>query len=155
MLSANDRFNLWFLATSFMCLALAVLIIWAREEWLLRKDIKNQKFIYNTFFKSILVENSTVYVRVVTLNGDKYTGIWKGSGASEHYVDGLRHRVDGPAVEHTNGTKEWYFEGLHHRDDGPAIVFSDGTTHFWVHGQKIDETSFELYANMMKLKGLL
>ena len=31
------------------------------------------------------------------------------------------HRIDGPAVEYTNGSKYWFVEGKYHRLDGPAI----------------------------------
>ena len=34
---------------------------------------------------------------------------------------GKLHRVDGPAIEYSNGTKEWYINGKRHRLDDPAI----------------------------------
>lgn len=49
---------------------------------------------------------------------------------TEWYLDGKRHRADGPAIEHADGSKEWYNDGLLHREGGPAVEFADGST-FW------------------------
>ena len=32
-------------------------------------------------------------------------------GTKKWWLDGKRHRVDGPAIERPNGTKEWYLNG--------------------------------------------
>ena len=32
-------------------------------------------------------------------------------GAKQWYLNGERHREDGPAVEYANGTKYWYLNG--------------------------------------------
>ncbi len=34
-----------------------------------------------------------------------------GNGYTEWWLDGKRHRTDGPAVEDTNGYKAWYLNG--------------------------------------------
>ncbi len=39
-------------------------------------------------------------------NGDK---IW--------YLNGQRHREDGPAIEYADGYKIWYLEGNHYTED--------------------------------------
>jgi len=46
------------------------------------------------------------------------------SGTKIWYVNGLYHRIDGPAVEYTNGDKEWYVNGeeLH----GPLDLLEHG-----------------------------
>jgi hypothetical protein len=31
------------------------------------------------------------------------------------------HRLDGPAIEYSNGDNEWWMDGKLHREDGPAI----------------------------------
>lgn len=36
-------------------------------------------------------------------------------------ADGILHRVDGPAVEYSNGGYEYWVDGKLHREDGPAI----------------------------------
>ena len=39
------------------------------------------------------------------------------------YINGKKHREDGPAVEYTNGDKEWWINDQCHREDGPAIEY--------------------------------
>ena len=39
-----------------------------------------------------------------------------------HYLNGKLHRIDGPALEYSNGTKMWYYEGKQHRINGPAVL---------------------------------
>jgi len=57
------------------------------------------------------------------------------SGKKEWFMNGQRHREDGPAIEHVNGRKEWYLHGKLHRIDGPAI--DDGGNTFWyLNGQR-------------------
>jgi len=34
-----------------------------------------------------------------------------GDGTKERYINGLRHREDGPAIEYMNGYKAWYVVG--------------------------------------------
>jgi hypothetical protein len=45
------------------------------------------------------------------------------------------HRLDGPAVEYTDGTKLWYVNGQFHRKDGPAIEFADGSVGWFLNGK--------------------
>jgi hypothetical protein len=76
------------------------------------------------------------------------------------YLNGKRHRLDGPAVITANGDKYWYtndkihrldgpaiiyassnqywcLNGItHHRLDGPAIICKDGTQHWFLNGQR-------------------
>ena len=44
-------------------------------------------------------------------------------GSKKWFINGKRHREDGPAVEIANGTKCWHINGKLHREDGPAITF--------------------------------
>ena len=53
-------------------------------------------------------------------------------GRKQWYLNGKCHRIDGPAVELTNGTKKWYLNGLLHRIDGPAIVYANGDKEWWL-----------------------
>lgn len=48
-------------------------------------------------------------------------------GSKEWYLNGKRHREDGPAIERPDRSKEWYLNGEFHRVDGPAIERADGT----------------------------
>ena len=43
------------------------------------------------------------------------------------------HRVNGPAIEWNNGNKEWWIDGKRHRIDGPAIYFK-GHEEWWQTG---------------------
>ena len=47
-------------------------------------------------------------------------------GDKSWFLNGERHREDGPAIEQANGHKEWYLNGKRHREDGPAIEWSSG-----------------------------
>jgi hypothetical protein len=42
-------------------------------------------------------------------------------GDKEWYLNGRKHRVDGPALEYHDGYKQWFLNGKLHREDGPAI----------------------------------
>ena len=65
-----------------------------------------------------------------------------GSTSSEWDSSKLRHRVDGPAEEYSNGTTLWAFNGKTHRVNGPAIEYSDGAKEWWVDGIEYDEEDF-------------
>jgi hypothetical protein len=47
-------------------------------------------------------------------------------GYKAWYLNGKRHREDGPAIELANGNKSWYLNGKQHREDGPATEYSNG-----------------------------
>jgi len=49
------------------------------------------------------------------------------NGSKDWYQNGQRHRLDGPAFEGANGDKYWYQNDQHHRLDGPAIEGTDGS----------------------------
>ena len=58
------------------------------------------------------------------------------SGSKHWYQNGKLHRLDGPAVEHSDGYKAWYQNGERHRIDGPAIEFADGYKK-WLQNDKL------------------
>lgn len=58
-------------------------------------------------------------------------------GDKEWWVEGVRHRVDGPAVVRSNGDREWFLDGLRHREDGPAIEHVSGRLEWWVDGHPV------------------
>ena len=43
------------------------------------------------------------------------------NGDRHWYLNDLRHREDGPAVEYAEGTRYWYLNDKYHREDGPAM----------------------------------
>ena len=51
-------------------------------------------------------------------------------------VEGMLHRVDGPAVKKVNGDMHWYQYGKLHRLDGPAIEWFCGSR-FWYQNDKL------------------
>ena len=51
------------------------------------------------------------------------------------YLNGKRHREDGPAIEWPNGDKSWYLNGKLHREDGPAIERANGDKSWLLHGK--------------------
>jgi len=54
------------------------------------------------------------------------------------YLNGKRHREDGPAFEHVNGARrEWYLNGKRHREDGPAVEYAGGGCEWWLNGHFI------------------
>lgn len=58
------------------------------------------------------------------------------NGGVEWYVHGLRHREDGPAIEHKGGYKVWFIRNHRHREDGPAVIHPDSTVEWWLNGKK-------------------
>ncbi len=54
----------------------------------------------------------------------------------------ILHRLDGPAVEYTNGDKHWYIEGEYHRLDGPAVEIASGYKFWYIEGKEYSEVEF-------------
>ena len=40
---------------------------------------------------------------------------------------------------HDNGTKYWYLNGKRHREDGPAIEWADGTKYWYLNDKEVTE----------------
>ena len=62
----------------------------------------------------------------------------------EWFLDGQRHRLDGPAYESVNGDMFWYLNGQRHREDGPAIEHVDGSKFWYLNGKRYTEEEFAL-----------
>jgi hypothetical protein len=77
------------------------------------------------------------------LNGKRHRedgpAVEHASGGKEWCLNGELHREDGPACEYYDGTKSWYLNGKFHREDGPAIEYCDGTKSWYLHGEKLTE----------------
>ena len=43
---------------------------------------------------------------------------------------------------YTNGTKFWYLNGKRHREDGPAVEYADGTKYWYLNGKEFTEKEF-------------
>lgn len=49
---------------------------------------------------------------------------------------GKFHCEDGPSVILANGDKFWQLNGMPHRLDGPAHEFVDGRKHYYINGEE-------------------
>ena len=72
------------------------------------------------------------------------------NGTKYWYLNGRCHRVDGPAIEYSNGTKFWYLNGRYHRVDGPAYEGSDGSKAWYLNGEHITKLTKDQLINYMK-----
>ena len=96
------------------------------------------------------------FIKKVLYVPDNFTGIVEWSnGLKEWYVNGIQHRLDGPAYISAFGTKWWYVDGKLHRIDGPALEFVDGEKRWWIDGEEVTKEQCELLHSVMKLKGLI
>ena len=57
-------------------------------------------------------------------------------GSNFWYQNDRLHRLDGPAIEYGDGHKYWYQNGKLHRLDGPAIEYADGDKEWYIEGVK-------------------
>ena len=64
------------------------------------------------------------------------------NGSKCWYLNGKRHREDGPAVEWSDGDKHWYLNDKLHREDGPAVECANGDKSWWLNGEKLTEAEF-------------
>jgi hypothetical protein len=64
------------------------------------------------------------------------------NGTKYWYINGKRHRTDGPAIEDSNGYTAWYINDELHRTDGPAIEHSDGTKYWYINGEYLSEEQY-------------
>ena len=75
------------------------------------------------------------------------------NGDKEWYLHGKLHRKDGPAYEDANGTKAWYLHGELHREDGPAFEYADGREEWYLIGSPYEDV-FEWAEALLKMKGI-
>jgi len=61
---------------------------------------------------------------------------------TEWYQNGKLHRLDKPAIEHSDGSKFWFQNGQRHRVDGPAYEWSNGATEYWINDQQYSYDEF-------------
>ena len=70
----------------------------------------------------------------------EYTVMVYDDGYKAWYLNGKRHREDGPAIEWANGCKSWYLNGKLHREGGPAIEgVLNGTKKWYLNGEQVTE----------------
>jgi hypothetical protein len=80
-------------------------------------------------------------------------------GNKRYYVNGARHRTDGPAFEFASGTKSWWLNDCRHRTDGPAVEYADGRTGWYLDGEVfftfdewLDENSYLTHEQKVIMK---
>ena len=69
----------------------------------------------------------------------EYTVKVSPDGSKYWFLNGKRHREDGPAIECADGAKHWFLNGKRHREDGPAIEWADGTKQWYLNGEHVTE----------------
>ena len=89
----------------------------------------------------VLLERLSRGSKVMT-NGIEYEVRVDADGDKHWYLNGERHREDGPAVEFSDGDKAWYLNGKLHREDGPAVEYEDGRKYWCLKGEYLSETLF-------------
>lgn len=57
-------------------------------------------------------------------------------------------------AEYKNGTKRWFLNGIRHRLDGPAVEYCDGDKFCYINDKQVTEEQHKLLVSIMKLKGL-
>jgi hypothetical protein len=80
------------------------------------------------------------------LNGERHRedgpAIERANGYKYWYLNDQLHREDGPAIEWDRGTKEWWLDGERHREDGPAIEWANGDKSWYLNGEELTEEEF-------------
>lgn len=66
------------------------------------------------------------------------------NGLTKYKLEGLLHRLDGPALVHANGDEEWFRNGERHREDGPACIFRN-SKRWYINGEGYTEEKFNDY----------
>ena len=64
-------------------------------------------------------------------------------GTKRWFLNGKRHREDGPAIEWANGTKEWWLNSKRHRVDGPAIERANGDKEWYLNGKELSHSEWK------------
>ena len=65
-------------------------------------------------------------------------------GTKSWYLNGKLHREDGPAIEWAGGDKSWYTNDKLHRENGPAVEWADGAKEWYLNGNELTEAEFNL-----------
>jgi len=55
------------------------------------------------------------------------------------FLNGKKHKEDGPAVVTQDGSKGWYLNDKLHRIDGPAIELFDGSKYWFLNGKEVNK----------------
>ena len=58
-------------------------------------------------------------------------------GTEIWYLNGMYHRLDGPAFSDDTGFTAWWVHGRRHRMDGPALITGDGRVEYYINDVEI------------------
>jgi len=72
------------------------------------------------------------------------------NGDKEWYLNDKRHREDGPAVEYVNGYRAWWLNDERHREDGPAVEYPDGDKEWYLNDEEVTEEEHRLLTRPVK-----
>jgi hypothetical protein len=132
-----------------------------------KEDVKLEtkqepKTINVTFWKDVPSDFTGIAIQTLDgdtlrfLNGERHRedgpAYEAKSGAKAWWLNGKRHRVDGPAREWPDGRKEWWLNGFLHREDGPAIVYGNGDKDWWLNGKPYSESNWKKEVAKLSLK---
>ena len=81
-------------------------------------------------FKFPMITKSITQKEHLKLSKKELNGKFKIDGDVYHLKNGRPHRLDGPAIEYSDGGKDWYKNGKLHRLDGPASTFEEDEYYF-------------------------
>jgi len=89
------------------------------------------------YLKNNIIHRDNDLPAVIIRDGKKQ--IW--------FKNGLKHRLGKPAIisqafSYDLSYEEWWIEGQKHREDGPAVTFSSGNKEYWLNGVEITEKDF-------------
>jgi hypothetical protein len=74
-----------------------------------------------------------------------------GKGNKHWYLNDQLHRVDGPAVEWSNGFTSWFLNGKLHRENGPACELPNGDKEWFLNHKLVyskDENYLHLFTDL-------
>jgi hypothetical protein len=58
----------------------------------------------------------------------------------------------GELHDHPNDVKTWWLNGKRHREDGPAIEYADGTKYWYINDIQLDCTTQKQFEQLMRLR---
>ena len=71
------------------------------------------------------------------------------NGRRDWYQNEVLHRTDGPAVDWPDRYRAWLQNGLLHRLDGPAVVYANGTKEWWLNDVRHTEDAWRAATQSM------
>ena len=106
--------------------------------------------------REVISNMKTYHMRWSEARDKKITGlVIDRVGDKAWYLNGKKHREDGPAIERANGSKAWYLKGRLHREDGPAIECADGDKEWCLNDKWLTEQEWKIEIRSIKIKKLL